>query len=208
MYKTVLFLAMALCACACGGDPSERKAAAPEAMKDKPPPPQFEFQVPETEYVEAGAPDGPDPSETKPKAKPQAKYEDAKEIKTTVGEGGALYRLGGDAVLRIPEETLRQGKNVYFAIVSGAGKADGRVGNVYAFEKGVFSHGPPFELTLPMPLEAGAVKLVILRKWKPKKAKTYERIVVEPKAIDTAKGTAYFELTRLYKSEIWLTTKP
>jgi hypothetical protein len=192
---------------ACGGDRSKQADTASKPLEDRPPPPQFEMSVPEVVEVEAGAPDAPDPSAEAPKRRPQPKYEDEREVKTTIGESGAVFRVGG-AVLRIPEEALRRGVNLSLAVQPvGGGKADGRVGKIYVVGRGVKSHSTPFELSLPLATDAGTVKLVIQRKWKPKGQKNFERKIVEPRSIDAAGAAALFELPFLYKGEYWLTTQ-
>jgi hypothetical protein len=137
--------------------------------------------------------------------RPQPTFSNEQEIATTIGESGAVMKVG-TAVLRIPEGALRDGKNVRFALstASPSKGAPPRIGQSFTLEPKLKSAGPAFEITLSLPDGANAVDLVVATAQSSPKI-PYRKI--SPKQVDAKKRQALFELEELPGADVYLTAR-
>ena len=199
---------------ACSSRSKQQQAQQGEPSEITSPPPLVEMQkMPTTETVPADAAAAePAPEPEKAQRRPQPTFNNETEIATIVGESGAVMKLAGVAVLRIPDGALRgEGKNLRFAVTKlpAAKGAPPLLGQAFVLEPKLKSSGPPFELTLNVPPEASNVELVVVVPPDPKAKgpKKTEHQTVAPKSIDAAKKQALFELAELPGATIYLTAK-
>jgi hypothetical protein len=197
----------------CGGsNPQPEQATSETQPSEKAPPPAFDVTMSEMPDETEETPD-PSSAATKevPKTsepektvrRPQPTFSNDQEIATTIGESGAVMKIGTAAMLRIPEGALRDGKNVRFSLsASGPSKtAPPPIGQSFALEPKLRSAGAAFEITFSIPEGANAVELVIMAA--PGKSE-YRKL--SPKRVDAKKKQALFELEELPGGDVYLTT--
>jgi hypothetical protein len=141
--------------------------------------------------------------------RPQPTFNNEQEIATTIGEGGAVMKLGAAVTLRIPEGALRDGMNIRFALSTSnpSKSAPPRLGQSFTLEPKIRSAGPPFELSFALPEGASAVDLVVRVAPDPKQKapqKSDHRLIA-PKRVDATKKLALFELEELPGADVYLT---
>jgi hypothetical protein len=195
----------------CSGGAKQQKTEGEQSAISSPPPLVEMSKMPATEEVPADAAAAEPPAEPeKPHRRPQPMFSHETEIATIVGESGAVMKLAGVAVLRIPEEALRgDGKNLRFAVTKlpAAKGAPPLVGQAFVLEPKLKSSGPPFELTLNVPPDTASPELVVVVPPDPKAKgpKKTEYQTVQPKSVD--KKQALFELAELPGATVYLTSK-
>jgi hypothetical protein len=199
---------------ACGGSHAkDEKTETPSIIS---PLPEYEMsKIPEASSAAPKATEGeaapapPTPSAKKPKGM-QPLFTNDKEVSTVVGTQGAVFRVA-DATLRIPADALRDGKDIHLALSPTPPAKDepARLGTAFTVGPALASVGPPFELVLPFPADAGEVVLITLLrpKTKDKKAKT-DVSTLAPKSVDPSKREALFELAALPEADVYLAKKP
>jgi hypothetical protein len=212
--RLLVAVALAVSPLACSGGAKQQKAEGEPSTISSPPPLVEMSKMPVTEAVPADAAtaEQPPPEPEKPQRRPQPTFNNETEIATIVGENGAVMKLAGVAVLRVPDGALRgEGKNLRFAVVKlpAAKGAPPLIGQAFVLEPKLKSSGPPFELSLNVPPEASNVELIVVVPPDPKAKgpKKTEYQPVAPKSIDAAKKQALFELGELPGATIYLTAK-
>jgi len=212
---SAMALALALDTVSCGGSKSPAEQAGSEESAIESPPPSFEVTMPQEveEPADGGAAESkaePAPSEPeKAIRRPQPTFSTDQEIATTLGESGAIIKLGAIATLRIPEGALRDGKNIRVALSSSSPSkaAPPALGPSLTLEPKLRSAGPPFEVTFSLPEGVNAVELVVpMAPDSTKKGSSkaeYRRVA--PKKIDVKKKQALFELDELPGGDVYLT---
>jgi hypothetical protein len=198
---------------ACGGRHAEaEKPAAPAIVA---PPPEYEMRkMPESASAAPMASDSAAPAPLPPPAKKskamQPVFSNDKGVSTIVGTVGAVFKVAG-ATLHIPEDALRDGKDVRFApsrTVPTKGEP-ARLGTAFDIGPALASAGPPFELVLPLPPDAGDVVLVTVVRSKTKDGKPKTDVsTLAPKSTDPSKHEALFELAELPEGDAFLAAKP
>jgi hypothetical protein len=214
-FGLLLGLAASLLSAGCGGRHAE--AGKPATAAIHAPPPEFEMgKMPETasakpEAWDAGAPPKAAPPEPVKKRKEmQPSFSNDKGVSTIVGTHGALFRVAG-ATLRIPRDALKDGKDIRFAPsrTAPAKEAPARLGPAFDLGPALASAGPPYELTLPLPADAGDVVLVIVVRSKTKEGKPkIDVTLLAPKSVDASTHEALFELAALPEGDVCLAKRP
>ena len=197
----------------CGG--RHAGAEEPVAAAIVAPPPEYEMRkMPESASAapmasDSSAPVLPPPPPKKSKVM-QPVFSNDKGVSTIVGTVGAVFKVAG-ATLHIPEDALRDGKDIRFApsrTVPTKGEP-ARLGTAFDIGPALASAGPPFELVLPLPPDAGDVVLVTVVRSKTKDGKPKADVsTLVPKGADPSKHEALFELAELPDGDVFLAVKP
>jgi hypothetical protein len=200
---------------ACGGSrANDEKPATPAIIS---PAPEYEMsKMPEPSTAaptasEVGtAPAPPTPPAKKPKRSGmQPVFANDDGVSTIVGTQGAVFKVAG-ATLRVPEDALRDGKDIRLA-PSRTPLAKGepvRLGGAFDVGPVLTSAGPPFELLLPVPVDAGELVLVTISRSTTKDGKANTAIsTIAPTSVDAGKREALFELTELRDGTVYLAKK-
>lgn len=156
---------------ACSGSASSTlpEPAVPETPAEAEAEEVVEAPEPATEPAEAAKvaetspPKEPEPAEPAPpperkielvrataSGRPIVQYVEASAVTTTLGRDGGILKIG-DASLRIPENALRDGMNVTFALAPKVKGPANAVGSVYKVAPDTRSVGAPFQIVLPVP---------------------------------------------------------
>jgi hypothetical protein len=130
-------------------------------------------------------------------------------VTTVVGTLGAVIKVLR-ATLRIPEDALRDGKDIAFTPTNVAAPkgSPARVGGAFTVGPAMTSVGAPFELTLPFPADTGKVVLLVVSRGAKDGKPTTEVRMVAPKRFDPGKGEAFFELPELPEGDVSLAKRP
>jgi hypothetical protein len=132
-------------------------SAAPEPSATAEPAP-----APAPEASATPAPAGPWKFEPKTTSgRPMLKYENDKEIETTLGGNGGLLQIAQVGTLFVPEGALRQGVNVLFGIDAKAKGPKGGVGPIFRIGPQIGSSGAPFQIALALPAGLKTVSFAI-----------------------------------------------
>jgi hypothetical protein len=201
---------------ACGGSHAkDEKTATPAIIS---PAPEYEMsKMPEPSTAASKASDAgtasapsPPPAKKPKRSGMQPVFANDNGVSTIVGTQGAVFKVAG-ATLRVLEDALRDGKDIRFA-PSRTPPAKGepaRLGGAFDIGPVLASAGPPFELLLPVPADAGEIVLVTIVRSTTKDGKANTAITtVAPKSVDDGKHEALFELAALPDGSVYLAKKP
>jgi hypothetical protein len=210
----VLGMAAGFLFAGCGGRQAEaEKPVAPATIAS---PPEYEMsKMPEARSAaprasDAGATPAPPPPPAKKPKGMQPLFTSDKGVSTIVGTQGAVFRVAG-ATLRIPENALRDGKDIRFA-PSRTPSAKGepaRLGAAFDIGPALPSVGPPFELVFPLPADASDIVLVTVLRSKTKDGKAKTEVSTHaPKSVDPSQHEVLFELAQLPEGDVYIAKKP
>lgn len=141
--------------------------------------------------------------------RPMVQYADDKGVTTTLGANGGILKVG-NATLRVPDGSLRDGMNVTFSIDAKTRGPAGSVGAVYKIGPQVRSSGAKFQIVLPVPAGAKSPSFALEVEQKDEKtgkAKTSWEVVAPTKIFTGNEPVvALLEVDALFDGHVTLTT--
>jgi len=169
--------------------------------------------VPETPNAKQPEPEPQPPAERKielvsttASGRPIVQYVEANGVTTTLGRDGGILKIG-DASLRIPENALREGMNVTFALAPKVKGPAGAIGPVYKVAPETRTVGAAFQLVLPVPAGVSSAAFAVETTTGEKSAKakaSWQTIPATKIFTDRDPNVALLELDSLFEGHVTL----